>query len=336
MSTSTRLTVIRYSALLAAVVFWFAAAAVAAAAPLRISILTYGSVRADPVAGFREGMRKLGRVEGEAVVYDVRDAGQDRSQLAPLAAEIIAAKPAVAIAAGGIEADALKAASAGTTVPVVFLAVASSVNRGLVASMQHSGNNLTGVDTSDTELTAKRLWFIRKMLPDATTIVIPHIATIGASVQTMAVARSAAPALKLGITAMEGADQNDMVEKSAAFPWDGVDAIYIGMCAPVWQIEKEVFFPISLARKIPIMGVNQGDLSRGAMAAYACSRFDTGKQAARLVDKILKGALPAEIPVETPIRLEFVINRWVVDRLGITLPSKVWRLADRVVDIPVE
>lgn len=79
-----------------------------------------------------------------------------------------------------------------------------------------------------------------------------------------------------------------------------MDAIYIGMAAPVWQIEKTIFFPVSLAHRAPIMGVNRGDLKRGAMAAYACSRYDTGLQAARLVQKIFNGIAPADIPVETP------------------------------------
>lgn len=311
-------------------------AASAAAAPYRICVLMLGSVRADPVAGLKAGLAELGRTEGDGIVYDIRDAGEDQSKLAPLAADIITGRPAVAIAAGGVEADALKNASAGTTVPVVFLSVASAVDRGLVVSMQRSGNNLTGVDTNDTELTAKRLWFIRKMLPAAKTVLIPSVPTLTPAVRTVAVAQAEAPELGLGITTLEGNSKEDITNKCDAVDWSSVDVIYIGMAAPVWQIEKSVFLPISVAHKIPIMGVSQGDLNRGAMVVYACSRFDTGKQASRLVDKVLKGTPPADIPVETPLRLEFVINRWMVDRLGLTLPGKVWRLADRVVDIPLE
>jgi putative ABC transport system substrate-binding protein len=295
-----------------------------------------GDVRSDPVAGLKDGLKERGYVEGRDVKYEVRNAGGKRSDLGRLAQEIVSSRPDVAIASGGIEADALKAATTGTTLPVVFLGVASAVDRALVDSLQRPGGNLTGVDTNDTDLTAKRLWFIRKMFPDAKRILIPVIPTIVAAVKTVEVARAEAPALKMEIQTLEGKDKEAIAARARQMKPGDSDVIYIGMAAPVWQIEKQVFFPISMALKVPIMGINRGDIKRGALAAYACSRYDTGKQAARLVEKIFKGAAPSAIPVETPTHLEFVINRWVADRMGISLPRKIWRLADEVVNLPIE
>ena len=305
-------------------------------APYRVGILMLGDVRSQPVAGFKDGMKALGYVNEGDVVYESRNAEGNRDRLAGLAAEIINGRPNVAVAAGGVEADALKEASADSKVPVVFLAVASAVDRGLVASMARSGNNLTGVDTSDTELTAKRLWFIRKMLPEAKQVLVPFIPDITPSVRAVDVAQSEAPNLGFQIRGLQGGSKKEIAELAGELVSGDMDAIYIGMATPVWQIEGTVFWPISLALGVPIMGINREDLNRGAMAAYACSRYDTGMQAARLVQKIFKGISPSDIPVETPSRLEFVVNRWVVDRLGISLPKQIWRLADDVVSIPVE
>jgi len=305
-------------------------------APYRVSILMLGDVRSAPVDGFKDGLKSLGYTTDKDVVYEIKNAGGNRNRLPELAAEIVKNRPSVAIAAGGVEADALKAASTGSNLPVVFLAVASAVDRGLVASMTRSENNLTGVDTSDTELTAKRLWFIRKMLPDAKTVLVPFIPEIIPSVRTVELAQTEATGLGFEIRVLQGGSKEEIAEKFRALARVDMDVIYMGTAAPVWQIEKAVFFPISLAYQVPIMGNNRSDLARGAMASYACSRYNTGKQAARLVQKIFKGVLPGDIPVETPSRLEFVINRWVVEQLGISLPNRIWRLADEVVSIPVE
>lgn len=174
------------------------------AAPYRVAVLMLGEVRAEPVAGLQDGLEALGYAEKSGVVYEIKNAGGRRDQLPALADEIVKSRPDVAAAAGGVEADALKVASSGSNLPVVFLAVASAVDRGLVASMERSGNNLTGVDTNDTDLTAKRLWFLKKMLPNVQQILIPFIPDITPSVRAVDVAKAEAPALGLTIRVLEG------------------------------------------------------------------------------------------------------------------------------------
>lgn len=305
-------------------------------APFRVAVLMLGDVRNEPVAGLKDGLKALGYQEGIEVIYEVRDAGGERRRLGELAADIVESRPDVATAAGGVEADALRAATAGSNLPVVFLSVASAVDRGLVASLNRSGNNLTGVDTNDTDLSAKRLWFIRTMFPRAKTVLIPNWPSLTPSAKALEVTQAKASGLGLKILAIEGESMEEVADAAKSLPSGSFDVIYVGMAAPAWQLLQTVFFPISMAHKAPIMGINRDHLVRGAAVAYACSRYETGKQAARLVQKIFNGVSPADIPVETPSRLEFVINRWVVDRLGITLPHRIWRLADDVVDIAVE
>ena len=305
------------------------------AAPFRISVLMIGDIRNGPLEGFKKGMHDLDFVDGKTISLDIHNANGDRAALPQLARTIVKRRPKVAIACGGLEADALQAASRGTTVPVVFLAVAAAVERGLVASLQQPGGNLTGVDTYDAQLIGKRLWFIRQMFPEIKRVIIPHVTSVPPSVTSVAVARVAAADLGLDLNILAAPDKETIQARAAALSKADGEVICILPVAPVWQIEQTVLFRVSKEQRIPMMGVNRGDLEKGAVAAYACSRFDAGVQAARLVKKILSGTPPRDIPVETPTRLEFVINKKTVDLLGLKLPRRAWRLADEVVSIEV-
>ena len=311
-------------------------AAPAAQAALRsIAVLMLGDIRLSPFEGLKKGLADQPLSEGVDFAITVHDAQGDRSRLDSLARRIVDGKPGVAIACGGVEADALKAATQGTTTPVVFLAVASAVERGLVASMPHPGGNLTGIDTNDTQLTAKRLWLIKAMFPNVERVLIPHVPSLTPSVETVKVAEADAPALGIKIVAVTAPNKEQMRQAILAAAPTASDVLYMGMAAPVWQIERQIFADLSEAHGIPIFGNNRDDLVRGAAAVYGCSRFEAGVQAARLVKKILNGASPGDTPAETPEGLEFVINRRTVERLGLTLSNRVWRLANEVVAVDV-
>ena len=299
-----------------------------------VGVLLSDDIRLETFLGLKDGMKKLGYTEGKDVIFEVNNANADNAKLPAMAREIVAGKPDVAIAAGGVESDALREASQGTGVPVVFLAVSSSVERGLVKSMTNPGGNMTGIDTNDAQLTAKRLMYLKKMLPKARRILIPNFPTLAPSVTAVEVARKVAPELGFEIEVIEGKTKEEIARAAAISP-DKVDVIYIGMAHPVWQMEKGVFFPISESKKIPIMGITRENLANGSFASYACSRHAAGFQAARLVKKIFDGVPPQNIPVETPEKLELVINKWVVERLGLEIPDKVWKLADEIVNVPV-
>jgi putative tryptophan/tyrosine transport system substrate-binding protein len=301
----------------------------------RIGVLLSDDIRVETFLGLKDGLKKLGYTEGKEVIFEVNNAKADNAKLPVLAREIIAGKPDVAIAGGGVEADALREASQGTGVPVVFLAVSSAVERGLVKSMTNPGGNMTGIDTNDAQLTAKRLMYLKKMLPKAKRILILNIPTLVPSAKAVEVARKVAPDLGFEIEVIEGKTKEEIAKAATAISPDNVDVIYIGMAHPVWQMEKGVFFPISESKKIPILGITRENLANGSFASYACSRHAAGSQAARLVKKIFDGVPPENIPVETPEQLELVINKWVVERLGMELPEKAWKLADEIVNMPV-
>ncbi|MBU1564726.1 MAG: ABC transporter substrate-binding protein [Proteobacteria bacterium] len=300
---------------------------------IKISILMASDVRQLPVAGLKNALATHSTEEGHTFKYEIKNAAGDRKQLATMAAEIIAAKPDVAIAGGGIEADALLVASAGTNIPVVFLSVSSAVERGIVASMVSSGNNFTGIDTNDTQLTAKRLWFIRKILPDAKKVLCFHVPSIVPSRQALAVARLSAKELGFELQVVEVESDADIKRAAGELSRATTDVILQLPAAPTDKALRPIIFPKAMAEKIPIFGYGEASIDGGAFASYAGSRFANGEQAARLIHKILKGTAPKEIPIENPEKPELIINKDLVAKLGINLPSRVWRMADQLVDV---
>ena len=302
---------------------------------IKISVLMASDIRQDTVDGLKQGLKEHGRDEGylNTYSYEIKNAAGNRKKLPAMAAEIIAGKPDVAVACGGIEADALLAASAGTTIPVVFLSVSSSVERKIVASMDSSGNNFTGIDTNDTQLTAKRLWFIRKILPAAKTIFCFNVPSIFPSAQSLGIARKNAADLGFAIQYAEVETEADIKKASATLSHATTDVILLLPAVTTDKALRSVILPKALAEHIPIFGYGVSSIEGGAFASYAGSRFENGKQAVRLIHKIVKGIAPREIPIETPEHLQLIINKALVAKLGLQLSNRVWRMADQVVDI---
>ncbi len=305
----------------------------ASAKTIHISILMASDVRQSTVDGLKDALIEHAAEGKHTFVYIEKNAVGDRKALPGLATEIIAAKPDIAVAAGGIEADALLAASAGTHIPVIFLSVSSPVDRGIIASLASSGNNLTGIDTNDTQLTAKRLWYIRKMFPKARKILCFHVPSIVPSVKSLAVARNTSSELGFDIQVIEVESQADIQKAAAALSRANVDVILQLPAPATMQALRPIIFPRAMTEKIPIFGFDSDSVDNGAFASYAGSRYANGQQAARFVHKIVNGINPTDIPVETPEKLELIINRSLVEKLGLTLPGRVWRMADQIVDI---
>ena len=264
----------------------------ALARSIRISILMASDMRFEPVNGLKDALVTHAREENHTFFYELKNAGGDRKKLPSLAAEIIAETPDIAVAGGGIEADALLAASQGTKIPVIFLSVSSSVDRGIVASLISSGNNFTGIDTNDTNLTAKRLWFIRKLFPYAKNIFCFHVPSIVPSCQSIAVARKSAQELgfKLHVAAVE--TEADIRKAADDLSRESIDIILQLPVAPIDRVLGSIIFPRALAENIPIFGYGQAGIQSGAFGSYGSSRYANGRQAARLVHKIINGIAP--------------------------------------------
>ncbi len=192
-----------------------------------IAVLVSGSIRSETVNGFLDGMADLGWVEGQDFVAEIYTADGDHDELVDLAQQIVESLPDVAIAAGGIEADSLKLATMESQIPVVFLAVSSAVERGLVASRRSSGNNLTGVDTNDADLTAKRLELISQILPEAKRVLMLNVPGNTPSMKAVESARQVATSLGVTLSVVDVESEAEIVAVAAQIRSEDIDAILL-------------------------------------------------------------------------------------------------------------
>ncbi|WP_020585722.1 ABC transporter substrate-binding protein [Desulfobacter curvatus] len=305
----------------------------AAKKQITIGILMANDTRQNSVNGFKDGMTYFANTCTEKFTYTILNADNQKHKLPTLANEIIEAKPNIAVAAGGIEADALLVATRGTDIPVVFLAVSSSIDRGLSSNMTAPDKNITGIETNDTNITAKRMWFIKRILPGARKIFCFHMPSNVASVESIKIARKKAKELGLELVVKKVETVYDIRSTAQMIFRENVDVILLNPVAVIDGALKEIILPRAMEQKIPVFGYGMAYIEKGAFASYAGSRYLNGKQAARLAHKIVHGESPRNIPIETPEKYEFIINTWMVKKLGLTLPPNMYKMADKIVEI---
>jgi putative ABC transport system substrate-binding protein len=280
-----------------------------------------------PVEGFKQAMKDLGYVEGKHIAYDVRNAKLDKGALKSFAQEFVKNRVDLIFTATYVGASMAKEATEAASIPVVFGPAGDPVETGLVKSITTSGNHLTGVSTLSLELTSKRLEMLTRIVPKAQRVAAVFNPGDKFSQEVVKQTRAAAEKLDLSLVECRGRDAEEMRESLRALKPSDADAIF---AIPDVLVNNQVESLSAIARehKLPYM-VHIGSLvQRGALASYGINTFQIGRQAARLADKILNGTRPADIPIETPRKLELVINLKVAREIGLTVPHEVLREAD--------
>ncbi len=296
----------------------------------RIGILTRAF---DPHApssiyeAFRQGLRDLGYVEGHSIALEYRSAEGQDERFPALAAELVHLKVDIILAEG---APAVRAAQhASGTIPIVFPAVVDPVNQGLVASLAQPGGHTTGVTLQDPELMGKRLELLKEAVPGVTRVAYLWHAT---ALTPRALHEMETAAHALGV-------QLHPLEVRAPYPFDQAFAT-MAAARPDALITQpsEVFFgrrtqivDLAAQTQLPGMFPEREFAEAGGLMAYGSSIAANFRRAATYVDKILKGAKPADLPVEQPTKFEFVINLKTAKALGLTIPPTVLFLADEVI-----
>lgn len=282
-----------------------------------------------PVEGFREGLKDLGYVEDKHITFEVRNAKLDREALRRSAQEFVQKKVDLIFTATYVGALLAKEATQSTPIPVVFGPAGDPVETGLVKSIMTSGNNLTGVSTLSLELTAKRLEMLNRMIPKAKRIAVIFNPEDRFSQDVVKQTYRAADKLGLRIVECHGRNAAEIQASMRALRKESVDAVF---AIPDVLVNSQVEELAAIARehKLPYLVHIRTLTERGALASYGINTFQIGKQAARLADKIFNGARPAEIPIETPRKLESVINMRVAKEIGLAIPNDVLREADAI------
>lgn len=282
-----------------------------------------------PVEGFKEGLKDLGYKEGEHITFEIRNAKLDREALRRFAQEFVQKRMDLIFTATYVGASMAKEATQTANVPVVFGPAGDPVETGLVKSITTSGNNLTGVSTLSLELTAKRLEMLTRMIPKARSVAIPFNPDDRFSQDVVKQAYRAAEKLRLSLVECRGRNAEEIRASVGALRREGVDAVF---AIPDVLVNNQVEALSGIARdlKLPYFVHIRSLVERGALASYGINTFQIGKQAARLADKVFNGTRPADIPIETPRKLEMVINLRVAKEIGLGVPNQLLREADTI------
>jgi len=295
--------------------------------PIRIGVLTPSWGPPPQVIGLRDGLQELGYREGEQFVIGVRFTQGDITALPVVARELVKLGPDLIFAHRDGAAKAVKNAT--DRIPIVFVGVNDPVGLGLVQSFARPGGKITGVTDLRLELGPKRLEVFHEMVPGLKRVLYPYNPTDTYSVTGAKVYREAAH--RLGIELVE---KTVRTEEGARVALAQVRKGEVdGILRPATPSLNIPGFILEAAaqRAIPTMFNSTFWVERGALASYGPDEYETGRQAARLVDKIIKGADPAEIPVEVNTKIRFAINLKVAKALGLVIAPEVLYRADQLV-----
>ena len=278
---------------------------------------------------FRQGLRELGYVEGQNIAIEFRWAEGQYDRLPGLAAELVRLKVTVIVAAGPPAIQAAKQAT--ETIPIVMAAVADPVAAGFVASLARPGGNITGLSLMLSELVGKQLELLKEVLPKVSRVALlgnPANPNYAPLVQQ---AQDAARALGVRLQPLEARDPSEIDSAFTAITTERAGAVIV-LTDTVLLDHRTRIADHAVRRRLPtVFGVSEF-AEAGGLLAYGPSLADGFRRAASYVDKILKGAKPADLPVEQPTTFELVINLKTAKALGLTIPQALLLRADRVIE----
>jgi putative tryptophan/tyrosine transport system substrate-binding protein len=279
------------------------------------------------VDAFRQELSKLGWIEGKNIAIEYRFGEQKRERLPELAAELVRLKVDLIVVSGGPSAVAAKGAT--TTIPIIMTNVGDPVGAGLVASLARPGGNVTGLSSLLTELNTKRLEILKDAVPKLARVGILRAA--GGSDLQLKELRSAAVALKLKLEVIDAQpDAKGLVSAFQTAQQKQVNAIMTMSSRPFFAERKRI---VELAGKhrLPAIYPQKEFVEAGGLMSYGADYTDQYRLAAVYVDKSLKGAKPADLPVQQATKFEFVINLKAAKQISLTIPPEVLARANQVV-----
>jgi len=292
------------------------------------AVLSIYPPEAEPPRAFQQRLRELGYVEGQNLVIDWRYQLGRSNRLPSLAAELVRLKPDVIVADVTVAIRAAMQATA--TIPIVMASSADAVGSGLVANLGRPGGNVTGVTIMLAEVSAKRLQLLKEMAPNASRVAVLWDPAIPWHRALLKEIEAAAPSLRLQPVVIAVRSRDDFGDTFSEITKGRVDSMFVSSTMTATAQRQLVDFAIK--NRLPTMFANRDYVAAGGLMSYAPNFSEGFRHAAEYVHKILKGARPADLPVEQPRRFELVINRRTADALGLTLPQSVLGRADHMIE----
>ena len=281
------------------------------------------------VVAFRKGLSETGHVEGQNVAIEFRWTHNDDNRLPELAADLVRRRVAVIAAPGSVGA-ALAAKAATATIPIVFSG-GEPVQYGLVASLSRPGGNVTGINSMNSELTAKRLGLLRDLLPRAARFAVLVNANNPSSEAMIVDARAAAAAIGRQIEILTASTNGDIDAAFASLKQKQVEALLVAP-DPLFVSRRVQIQSLAMRHAVPAIFSHREAAEVGGLMSYGSSLIDLFRQTGIYVGRVLKGEKPADLPVMRATRFEFVINMQTARILGIEVPATLLATADEVIE----
>jgi len=296
----------------------------------RIGYLSGASLSAirDRIEAFRQGLRELGYVEGKNIVIEWRWAEGKPDRLPDLAAELVRLKVDMIVSAGPIVTRHFKEAT--KTIPIVMAQDNDPVGNGFVASLARPGGNITGLATLAPELSGKQQELLKEIIPNLSRVAVFGTSTAPGNSQTLKEIELAAEALKVKIQYLDIRGPEDIEPAFQAARKARAGAVFV-LVSSVFNSNRTQIVELAIKSQLPAIFYSAEYVELGGLMVYGLSYTDLYRRLATYVDKILKGAKPAHLPVEQPKKFELVINLKTAEQIGLTIPGSVLYRVDRVI-----
>ena len=298
----------------------------------RIGVLSWLAGPSPTVAAFKEGLRELGWVEGKQVEVEYRYAGADLDKVSDFATDLVQRKVDV-IVAGPDNAATHAAKRLTTSIPIVMVGVVEPVTDGLVASLARPGANITGLTWEVTrEQAGKNLELLKEAVPNVSRVAVLRNPNVSSQIRYSTEANRAAKTfgLTLHFTEMQARNDTDLEDALAAIVKKRANALLLTPYT-FFVVHRQQIINFAAQQKLPAIYFASVFTNDGGLMSYAPSGQNLWRRAATYVDKILKGAKPADLPVEQPTKFELIINLKAAKQIGLTVPPNVLARADRVI-----
>ena len=277
---------------------------------------------------FRQGLRELGYIDGKNILIEWKSAEGKVERLPALAAELVRLKVAVIVTVGAAGTRTAKQAT--TTIPIVMTQDPDPVGNGFVASLARPGGNITGLSTLAPELSGKQLELLREIVPKLSRVAVLGDSNFPGNAEARREAELAAGAFKVQLQYLDVRSHEDIEALFRAASKERPDAVLLLSSSLVFS-QRTNIAQLASKMRLPVMYYAAEFVEDGGLMCYAASRADSFRRAATFVDKILKGAKPADLPVEQPMKFELVINLKTAKQIGLTIPQSLLYRADKVI-----
>ena len=299
----------------------------------RVGYLSPGSpsdlARQRRFEAFRQGLRELGYVEGQNIAIEPRWAEGKYARYSALAADLVRLKVDVIVAVGGRATQ--DAQQATRTIPIVMPVVIDPLGSGLVASLAHPGGNVTGLTIMASDLVGKQFEVLKEVVPKGSRVALLWNPANPGSAPQVREAEGAARALGVRLQTLEARDPQEIDSAFAAMTKERAGALVVLSDAILLNQRRQIA-ELAAKSRLPAVYTLREHAEAGGLMAYGANPLDLERRAATYVDKILKGAKPADLPVEQATKFELVINLKTAKALGLTIPPSLLQRADQVIE----